>query len=72
MQETLQDKTTEVNEEYAGGAFDDMKEMEKWQHEYAHVLNAGRILHINPVKEELLESDKYIPRLRGINEDDRK
>ncbi len=46
--------------------------MEKWVHEYAHVLNAGRILHVGTPSEELLEKDKYIPRLNPIASDERK
>ena len=49
-----------------------MNNLEKWCHEYAHVLSVGRILHILPTSEELLEKDKYIPRLNLLAADERK
>jgi len=48
-----------------------MNSLEKWCHEYGHVLNAGRILHTIPTSEETLEKDKYIPRLNLLSADER-
>ena len=70
--ENLAEKTTEVNEEFQASPFEEMNNLEKWCHEYAHVLSVGRILHILPTSEELLEKDKYIPRLNLLAADERK
>jgi hypothetical protein len=69
--EALAEKTTEVNEEFVPSPFEEMNSLEKWVHEYAHVLTAGRILHLPGASEEVLEKDKYIPRLNPLALDER-
>lgn len=70
----FEEKITELDEEFIASAtpFEEMNNMEKWMHDHSHILLCGRIIHEKGVNEETLEKDKYVPRMRALNEDERK
>ena len=72
------DREIDFAEEAALPGYTELKSPENWAHLNACILNSGRAKHIVPpgvqnVEEELdklTQAEPYIPRLRGINEDE--
>jgi hypothetical protein len=57
----LNDKLTQVKEDFQIGAYEEYLALEKWVHEYAFLYNNGRIINIT--------EENPIPRLQTISQD---
>jgi Radial spokehead-like protein len=67
----LQNKLTELDPNFVMPQIEELNSSEKWVHEYANILQSGRIIHLKAETEEamveLLDKDKYLDRLSSIS-----
>ena len=75
VEEGMDGKIVENDNDFVMPVIEELNSQEKWVHEYANILLAGRIIHLkaetDEAMNELLEKDKYIERLSPVQIDER-
>jgi hypothetical protein len=75
VEEGMEGKLVELDSDFVIPAIEDLNGQDKWVHEFANILLAGRIIHQKLENDEamndLLEKDKYVDRLQVIQNDER-
>ena len=75
VEEGMEGKLVENDNDFAMPGIEELNLTEKWVHEFANILMAGRIMHLkaetDEAMNELLEKDKYLERLATIQVDER-